>query len=499
MIKMLVIDNSPRDAERFRSLLAKEGGEIVYCDSGAAAEKLIAVQRDGFAAAVILWEIAGPPFAFDLLIQCRQRWPEMPVVIVSGALDAALAARAFTLGARQFLEKPLDSESVRACLQELLAERDPDSPLVEELRKTLSGESAVWRATLRQVAKVIPHADSRVLLIGESGTGKELLAQAIHRLGPRGKAPCVGVNIGEIPTTLIESALFGHERGAFTGAAGQRMGFLEEVGEGTLFLDEIGDLAMEVQVKLLRVIQERQFRRLGGKELLPFGGRLIGATNHDLAAAVKQGTFRRDLFHRLAEVTIEIPPLRERQGDVDWLLTHFLDLYRGERPMRLARETITILRSYPFLGNVRELENLVKGALIACEGEVIFPRHLPLPSMGTLLPATVPTAVPATESKGQPETAPESAPVSTINTARDLLLLELANTLPEDSLELPYRKAIQPLTQAFDRVYLRRRLERRRYNITQAAKDAGVDTKTFRKRWKDAGLPPLGAEEESDE
>lgn len=194
-------------------------------------------------------------------------------------------------------------------------------------------------------------------------------------------------------------------------------------------------------------------------------------------------------------MTVEIPPLRARKGDVDWLLNHFLDLYRGERPMRLARETMTILRSYPFLGNVRELENMIKGALIACEGEVILPQHLPLPSMGTLLPTTVIPTAPVT----QPATEPVAPPISTANTARQAFLSEMAQTLPENSLELPYREAIQPYIQAFDRVYLQHRLERQRHNITQAAKDAGVDTKTFRKRWKEAGLPPLGAEEEGDE
>ncbi len=489
MLKVLIVDNSARDAERFRNLLAKEGAELEVCLTGAAAKAAIDANAGGFAAAVILWEIPGPPFGFDLLSQCRQRWPETPVVVMSGALDAALAARAFALGAIDFLEKPLDSERIKTSLQALLAAGDPESPVVKQLRQTLLGESPAWIATLKQVAKVIPHKDSRVLLIGESGTGKELLAQAIHRLGPRAKASLVAVNVSEIPSTLIESALFGHERGAFTSAVGRHEGYLEEAGEGTLFLDEIGDLALDLQGKLLRVIQEKQFRRVGGDRAMPFSARIIGATNRDLAAAVNAGAFRRDLFHRLAEVMIQLPPLRERKGDVDYFLNHFLDVYRSDRQVRFARETLTILRSYPFLGNVRELENMVKGALISCEGEVILPQHLPMHSMGTLL---------TSNSTASPQSA-EARTDREMDTARQTLLQELVQSLPEDWLEAHYREAAQPYIQAFDRVYLQRKLERWRHNVTQAARDAGIDVKTFRKRWKEAGLPPLSADEETDD
>jgi DNA-binding NtrC family response regulator len=487
MTKVLLIENSMRDAERFRSHVAREQVEVEVCANGAAAGTVIAESVGGYDAAVILWEIPGPPSGFELLSQCRRRWPEMPVVVMSGALDAALAARAFTLGARDFLEKPFDSERVRSCLQALFVASDPESPLVSRLRETLLGESPIWQATLRQVARVIPASGSRILLIGESGAGKELLAQAIHRLGPRGSAPMIAVNVGEISAALIESALFGHERGAFTNAVGRHEGYLEEAGEGTLFLDEIGDLAQDLQVKLLRVIQERSFRRVGGDRAIPFNARIIAATHRDLAAAVNAGAFRRDLFHRLAEVTIQIPPLRDRKGDVEWLLGHFLALYREGRQVRFARETVTILRSYPFLGNVRELENLVKAALINCNGEVILPRHLPLESMGTLL--------------GAPPVAAERArkeDAGSFGSPR-ALLAELLRALPDNWMEMTYRDATQPYIQAFDRVYLQRKLEARRYNITQAARDAGIDAKTFRKRWKEAGLQPLGGEDEAED
>lgn len=488
MAKVLIIDDSIRDADRAATLLGRDGAEIEICHTGNAAEQILAARGNEFAAVLVVWELPGIPTAFDLLSKCQQRWPELPVVVLSGVLDVSLAARAQALGAKDFLEKPLDSEELRKRLQALLADRSPESPLLRQLQERLLGESPAWMATLREVVRVIPHSDSRVLLIGESGTGKELLAKAIHKLGPRANKPWVPVNVAEIPATLIESALLGHEKGSFTGATERRIGCLEEAGDGTLFLDEIGDLALELQVKLLRVIQEKKFRRIGGKDDLNFNGRLLAATNRDLAAAVNKGEFRRDLYHRLAEVTIPLPPVRDRKGDVDLLLRHFLELNSTERPLRLARETLTILRGYPFHGNVRELENVIKGAVIACEGDTVLPRHLPLQSMSTFLNSTADTP-----------TQPIIENPTGLDGEREALQRELVQSLPARWLEMPYRDAVQFVVQAFDRHYLSQKLARRRHNVTQAAKDAGVDVKTFRKRWKDAGLTPLSGEGENDE
>lgn len=488
MRKILVVESDTDDVERFQTLLANEDLEIAHCDSGAAAERVIAAGRkEEFVAAIILWEIPGPPGGFSLLTSCRQVWPEAPVVIVSGMLDATLATRAFALGARDFLEKPLESERVKSCLRSLLAGRGSLSPLVEKMRRTIVGESPALIAALKQMAKLIPHADPRALFIGESGTGKELFAQALHKLGARAKAPWVAVNVGEIPATLIESALFGHEKGAFTGSTARRIGFLEEAKDGTLFLDEIGDLDLPLQIKLLRVIQEKEFRRLGGEETLSFEARLVCATNRDLAQAVRQGTFRPDLFHRIAEKTIHIPPLRERKGDVDILLNYFLDAYRGERDVKFARETLTILRSYPFPGNVRELQNLVNAALIDCDGEVILPQHLPLPNMAAFL---------APDSENEAASAIFQQTNNNLTSPHQELLVEVAKSLPPNWLQLPYREAAQSFERAFDRIYLRHLYDRLRSNIKRAAAAAGIDTKTFRKRWKDSGLPALGAVEE---
>jgi DNA-binding NtrC family response regulator len=490
MQRVLLIDNSVRDARRFQGLLAKECIEVEFCSSGVEAEKLLSSPADDFGVAIILWELTGQVSGADLLLKCRKMKPEMPVVVTSESLDASLATRAFAFGARDFLAKPLDSERIISCMRLLLNAQDPLSPLVKTIRGQILGESAALINTLKQIAKVIPHRRTRVLLIGESGTGKDLFAQAIHRLGPNAEEPWVPVNISGIPPTLIESALFGHEKGAFTGAISQHAGYLEEAGEGTIFLDEIGDLDLLLQTKLLRVIQERRFRRLGGNSDLHFRARLVCATNRDLAAAVNQDSFRRDMFHRIAEVTIQVPPLRERKGDIDVLLNHFLDKHRGDRQIRFARETLAILRSYPFHGNVRELENLVTSALIESEGAEILPGHLPLKNMGTLLAGDL-------LNQGQPHTKRVSD-ITDVKAPHNELVEELLESLPASWSDLPYRNVAHHFNQALDRVYLRHKLERSHHNIAKAARDAGIDSKTFRKRWKDCGLPPLSAAEDQD-
>jgi two-component system nitrogen regulation response regulator NtrX len=490
MPKALVIENVARDAERLSRILAKESRETVVCQSGAEAKDLLKDSGDHFAITFVSLEIPGPPSGMELIVQCRKGRPQMPVVVISGGLDASLAARASGLGASDFIQKPLDGARVTSCLQALLQEIDPLLPLVQKLREVplgeqgekLVGESPAFLDTLRQVAKLVQHADSRVLILGESGTGKELVAKAIHFLGPRMASSWTAVNIGETPNTLVEASLFGHEKGAFTDARELRRGLLELAGNGTLFLDEIGDLELSLQGKLLRVIQERQFRRLGGSSTMRFDARLVCATNSDLALAVQQGTFRRDLYHRIAEVVVHVPPLRERLGDVDVLIRHFLRAYRPANQVKLARETQTILRSYSFPGNIRELQNLVKGALIQSDGNEVLPSHLPLQTMGKFLGMTEPANI-----------GNETDSVSTHLTG---LVDALKGALPENWLQLPYRDAARAVEQAFDRIYLPHKLDKAHHNITRAALTAKLDTKTFRKHWKDCRLPPLKDEEQ---
>ena len=482
MRKILVVDNSTGDARRFADLMAGEGLATVIGESGAEGRRALEGKPDGFAAAFILWDLPGPISGFDLLIKCKQLWPDVPVVVMSAVIDASMATRASVLGARDFLEKPLDSLRILSCVRRLLADKETP-PLVRKLRERIIGDSPVLLDTLNQVAKTIPHASLSVLLTGESGTGKELFARAIHDFSPRGGGHWVAVNISAIPATLVESTLFGHEKGAFTDAKERRIGVFEEANGGSIFLDEIGDLELSLQSKLLRVIQEQQFRRLGGKHDISFDVRLICATNRNLAEAVSQGTFRRDLFHRIAEVSIQLPPLRERRGDLDLLLRGFLDSSRGTRNISFARETLMILRSYPFFGNVRELKNLVKAAVIECDGDIVLPHHLPLQNMGSLLQANG-AAFGVEEATG-------SHSDSADDFALKPLILELGRFMSADWMDLPYREVRSQCLRALDRIYLENRLNQAKHNVSQAARDAGIDVKTFRSRWKDCGLPAL--------
>lgn len=504
MKKILVIDNSPRDAERLSTLLEGDydfRAEVCVC--GAQAEAVIKAEHEEIAAVFILHEIPGPPFAFELLLLCRKVLPgEPPLIVISSALDASLATRAYAFGASDFLEKPLDMERVKSCVEKLLFAQDTQLPMLKSLRETILGNSSTLRATLKQVAKVIPHPERRVLLFGESGTGKELLAQGIHRLGPHAEGPCIAVNVGAIPKELIESQLFGHEKGAFTGAVDLHRGYLEEAGSGTLFLDEFGELDLQLQVKLLRVIQEKNFRRLNGTRDLVFSARLVCATNRDLARSVEDGSFRRDLFHRIAEVMIHVPPVRDRKGDVDLLLEHFLSAMAGKRKVRFARESLTILRSYPFPGNVRELENLVRAALIDCDGEWILPHHLPLSSMGVFLatksrdPHEADGQNPALRQNG--DATPQR--LGAVTPPHHELFREIERALPANWLELPYKEVADECQNALDRIYFQSLIKRYRHNVTKATRAAGVDKKTFDRHWKEAGLPPLRSEgEKSDD
>ncbi len=480
MFKILVIDSSAEDAESLRGLLAEEGAQVVVCRDGTAAGPVIEGHAVGFTAVFMLWDASDPAFP-EALALLRHRWPETPVVVMIEEFTYKLAARAFGLGAKEVLQKPLEAKKVKASLRELPQSQDYSSPMMAKLREKIHGESASMLAALWQLTRVIPHADSNVLLLGESGTGKELFARAIHELGPRHDAPFVAAQVSAIHEHLFESEMFGHEKGAFTSADKQHIGLFEQAGDGTLFLDEIGDLSASAQIRLLRVIQEKKFRRLSGKEELPFNARLVCATHHNLPEEVRHKKFRLDLYQRINEATVHAPPLRERKGDVELLARYFLDAYKGGRQSAFADETLKILCGYPFPGNVRELENVVKSALRASVGEIILPQSLPMRIMNDLLRD-------APDAKSDKSTdAPDRDHI-------EELIDELARSLPADWSTLPYRETSRVHNQALDRVYLRIMLERHRHNLKAAAKASDLDPKTFRKRWRESGLPPLGGD-----
>ena len=482
MFKVLVIDSSAEDAESLRGLLAEEGAQVVVCRDGAAAIPVIEGHAVGFTAVFMLWDVYDPAFA-EMLALLRHRWPETPVVVMIEEFTYDLAARAFGLGAKGVLQKPVEAKNVKACLRELPPAQDYSSPMMAKLREKIHGESASLLAALWHLTRVIPHADSNVLLLGESGTGKELFARAIHELGPRHGAPFVAAQVSAIHEHLFESEMFGHEKGAFTSADRQHIGLFEQAGDGTLFLDEIGDLSASAQIRLLRVIQEKKFRRLSGKEELSFKARLVCATHHNLPEEVRHKTFRLDLYQRINEATVHSPPLRERKGDVELLARYFLAAYKGERQAAFADETLKILCGYPFPGNVRELENIVKSALRDCVGEIILPQSLPMQIMNDLL-------------RDAPGAKSDKATDAPRRESIEELIDELARSLPADWSTGAYRETSRLYNQALDRVYLRKMLERYKHNLKAAAKASDLDPKTFRKRWRESGLPPLGGDEE---
>jgi two-component system, NtrC family, response regulator HydG len=481
MFKVLVIDSSAEDSESIRGLLAEEGAQVVVCRDGTAAKPVIEGHAVGFTAVFMLWDVSDPA-SVETLPLLRHCWPETPVVVMIDEFTYDLAARAYGMGAKDTLQKPVEAKKFKASLRELLLARDYSSPMMAELRKKIRGESASLLAALWQLTRVIPHADSNVLLLGESGTGKELFARAIHDLGPRHDAPFVATQVSAHNEHLFESEMFGYEKGAFSSADKQHIGLFEQAGDGTLFLDEIGDLSASAQIRLLRVIQEKKFRRLSGKEELRFKARLVCATHHDLPEEVNHKKFRLDLYHRISEATVHAPPLRERKGDIELLARYFLDANKGERKA-FADETLKILCGYDFPGNVRELEKAVNWAFRACVGEIILPQNLPSEIMNALL-----RDAPGAKSDKATD-APRRAHI-------EELIDELARSLPADWPTLTYRETSRAHNQALDRVYLRKTLERHRHNLKAAAKASDLDPKTFRKRWRESGLPPLGGDEE---
>ncbi|RMF84978.1 MAG: sigma-54-dependent Fis family transcriptional regulator, partial [Nitrospirae bacterium] len=302
-----------------------------------------------------------------LLERIRRRWPEMPVVVVTahGGLERAVAA--MQAGAYDYLAKPLDLERLGELLDRALrprAGRAAPAAAPEEVREAghgLVGSGPAMQELFKQIG-ILTTNDLPVLLLGESGVGKERVARAIHENSPRRDAPFVAVNCAAVPETLLESELFGHERGAFTGAEATRPGKFELAGGGTLLLDEVGDLPLGLQAKLLRVLQENEFYRVGGSRPIPVAARIVAASNRDLAAAVAAGGFRKDLYYRLHVATLTVPPLRERPEDIPALVDHFLHRAArrlGMAPPEMEPEAVRRLQGLPWPGNVRELENLI--------------------------------------------------------------------------------------------------------------------------------------------
>jgi two-component system nitrogen regulation response regulator NtrX len=322
----------------------------------------------------------------DTLAELKRARPEAPVIMISGHGTIETAVKATRLGAYDFIEKPMSLEktlvSVTRALEHGRLERE-NATLRARLdeRAEIIGESDVMRRLREHIATAAP-STGRVLIHGENGSGKELVARAIHALSARREAPFVEVNCAAIPEELIESELFGHERGAFTGALARRRGKFETADSGTVFLDEIGDMSLKTQAKVLRALEEQAFERVGGRETLKVDVRVIAASNRDLPSLIAQGAFREDLFYRLNVIPIEVPPLRARKEDVPALVEHFIRVFCAENGKRLktvAPAALTWFMTYEWPGNVRELRNMVERLVIMVPGDGIGPDDLPPP------------------------------------------------------------------------------------------------------------------------
>jgi len=393
--RVLLVDDEANIRRMVGALLQSEGYETVEAaDGNAGVARLVDDAPD-----VVLLDLMMPPSPDGLatLEQIRKRAPHIPVVMMSGKANLADAVRATKLGAFQFLEKPLTPEGLLVALRsalELGRTLAENKRLHEQLGHAdpLVGASAAMEELRTLIARVAP-TESRVLITGESGTGKELVASAIHRQSVRGGKPFVTVNSAALPRDLVESEMFGHERGAFTGATERRQGRFELADGGTLFLDEVGDLGPEAQAKLLRVLESGVVERVGGERPFGVNVRVIAATNKDLQQEVRQGRFREDLWFRLNVLPIHITPLRERPEDVAPLVRHFAGrcAARLGRPVKFDAGTVPLLVAYSWPGNVRELANIIERLAILATGDTVsaadVARVLPNNGVGVVVGA----------------------------------------------------------------------------------------------------------------
>jgi two-component system nitrogen regulation response regulator NtrX len=380
--RILVIDDERSIRETLSEILTDEGYAVTAVESGEAGLKRLL--EDGFDLVFLDVWLRDRDGLSVLEAAADGRRNEAPIVMISGHANVETAVRAVRLGAYDFLEKPLSLERVVLTAQKAIERRDLLAEVATfrgrlESESELLGNSAPMRKLREEIARVAP-TDARVLITGENGTGKELVARHIHRLSERRESPLVEVNCAAIPEELIESELFGHVRGSFTGASEDRRGKFEEADGATLFLDEVADMSAKTQAKMLRALQEGRFTRVGGSRAIASDARVLSATNKNLADEIRRGAFREDLFFRLAVVPIHVPALRERTDDIPLLAEHFLrqaSVRFGRKPKSLAADAVDALEAYGWPGNVRELKNLIERLMILSPADEVRREDLP--------------------------------------------------------------------------------------------------------------------------
>jgi two-component system, NtrC family, response regulator AtoC len=379
---ILIADDEESIRDLLRDILEPEGAVIGIARDGKEALAAIATSEPD----VVICDMRmPPPDGLGVLQELRAQGNDVPVLIVTAQASSTTTIEAMQQGAYDYISKPFATDEILHTVERALEHRRLTRLVAnlqrrgnsDDARDLLIGVSQAMQNVYKLIGRVAG-SDATVLITGESGTGKELVAHVLHRSSARRNGPFVAVNCAALPETLLESELFGHEKGAFTGAMAQRKGRFEQAARGTIFLDEIGEVSPATQKKLLRVLQERTFERVGGNALLKADVRIIAATNRDLLEAARSGDFREDLYYRLNVVNIHAPPLRERKDDIPILVDHFLHKHRfsGSRPSRIAEAAMELLMTHEWPGNVRQLENTIERAVVLAQGGLIGPEHL---------------------------------------------------------------------------------------------------------------------------
>ena len=473
-LRILVVDDDQASRELMSTILAEEGHKVFAASDGAEALRLLAEEQakgteyDAVVSDIRMVDVDG----LEVLDWAQKHAPDTPVVLVTafGNVNVDAAMDAIRRGAYDYISKPYDINAIKLVIDRALRHRGlatENRRLRREIRDKFSLQNVAGRTSgmlhvYKTVARVAP-TDATVLIVGESGTGKELVARAIHGASPRSARPFIAVDCGAIAEGVLESELFGHARGSFTGATGARRGLFEEASGGTLFLDEIGDIGARIQSQLLRVLQEGEIRRVGESSPVKVDARIIAATNKDLAGAAKAGKFREDLYYRLNVVTLQLPPLRDRvdvvpasgeqYSDIPFLAEHFAAKYAGPRGANITREALLALLAYSWPGNVRELENAISRALALNPSGTILPEDLPEPVRAAWL-----------ERRGS---VPRSTPAATV-------VHGVVNPVPALDPLVGDRPSLDELNRRYA-VMLLRELG----NKTRAAEALGIDRKTL--------------------
>ncbi|MEW6738823.1 MAG: sigma-54-dependent transcriptional regulator [Nitrospirota bacterium] len=448
--RILVIEDDEEMLENYSRLLKRMDYEcIMEKDSVKAAEELSRLSPD-----VILTDLRMPgKSGFDILSASKELNPDMPVILITAYANISTAVEAVKQGAFDFIAKPFTSEQLRIAIERAMRQKtltDENKQLKEQLKASSMIDEIIGKSPAIQevieVIKRVSQTDANILITGESGTGKELVAKAIHARSLRKPEPFIPVDCAALPENLLESELFGYEKGAFTGANTSKPGLFETAHGGTLFLDEIGEIPMTMQAKLLRAIQERQVRRLGSNKFISIDVRIISATNREIKKSVQEKTFREDLYYRLNVIQISVPPLRERRGDIPVLALHFMDRFAAlnKKDIRsISPDAMGVMENYSWPGNVRELQNIMERAVVLCDADKITIEDLPKEVC----------------------MAPPPLPVE----------------------NLLYKDAKEAWLAAFEKNYLSSLLKGTSGNISRAAQKAGIDRKTIHrliKRYK---------------